>query len=172
MNTFFYLLALSIAYCATAQQAKTPLLLKSTITSVGSSTVSISKGKYTVLQSIGQSGIVGEKEFKNTTTVQQGFLNNILFFNVNNSDIINFQKNLGVVISPNPFINYIKINFSSKTQYPIYLKIYDISGKVFVNKKYQASKTILIPLENFSIGIYIIRIVSGKNKYIKKILKA
>ena len=40
--------------------AKKPVLLKSTITSVGSSTAFMHENKYTVQQSIGQSGIIGK----------------------------------------------------------------------------------------------------------------
>ena len=40
--------------------AKKPMLLKSTITSVGSSTAYVYGDKYTVQQSIGQSGIIGK----------------------------------------------------------------------------------------------------------------
>ena len=95
--------------------AKKPMLLKSTITSVGSSTAYVYGDKYTVQQSIGQSGIIGKVKTKNML-ISQGFLSNALFFSVQNSDVINFEETLNVVISPNPFIDYIKIDFSSKTR--------------------------------------------------------
>jgi hypothetical protein len=150
--------------------AKKPVLLKSTITSVGSSTAFMHENKYTVQQSIGQSGIIGKVKTKNTL-IKQGFLSNFLFFSIQNSDVINFEETLNVVISPNPFIDYIKIDFSSKTRHEIQLKIYDINGKVFTNKKYKASESIIVPMKNFSMGNYMVHIISGKNKYVKKILK-
>jgi hypothetical protein len=157
-----------------AQQTIAPkaLLLKSTITAVGStSSLVISNEKYRVLQSIGQSGVIGKMEFNNTD-VQQGFLTNTSYFSLNNTDIVNFQETFPVVISPNPFVDYIKINFSIKTQHPIHLKIYDISGKLFTNKIYEASESIVVPMKKFSLGTYLVRIVSGKNKYVEKIFKA
>tara|TARA_B110000046_G_C12924175_1_gene368510 strand:- start:542 stop:1075 length:534 start_codon:yes stop_codon:yes gene_type:complete len=150
--------------------AKKPVLLKSTITSVGSSTAFMHENKYTVQQSIGQSGIIGKVKTKNTL-IKQGFLSNFLFFSIQNSDVINFEETLNVVISPNPFIDYIKIDFSSKTRYEIQIKIYDINGKTFTYKKYKAAESIIVPMKNFSIGNYIVHIISGENKYVKKILK-
>lgn len=59
--------------------AKKSMLLKSTITSVGSSTAYVYGDKNVVQQSIGQSGIIGKVKTKNTL-VSQGFLSNALFF--------------------------------------------------------------------------------------------
>ncbi|MFT5145698.1 MAG: hypothetical protein ACI9H1_000409 [Polaribacter sp.] len=173
MKQKFLLLILSMLVSATFSQniaAKKPMLLKSTITSVGSSTAYVNGNKYTVQQSIGQSGIIGKVKTKNTI-INQGFLSNALYYSINNSDEINFEETLNVVISPNPFIDYIKIDFSSKTRHGIQLRIYDTNGKVFAYKKYKASESIIVPMKNFSIGNYIVHIVSGKNNYVKKILK-
>jgi len=49
------------------RESMKPMLLKSTITTVGSATSTLLSGKkYKVLQSIGQSGIIGKSEFNNT----------------------------------------------------------------------------------------------------------
>ena len=148
-----------------------PMLLKSTITTVGSATSTLLfREKYKVIESIGQSGVIGKSEFNNTE-IQQGFLTNTRFFKVNNNNVINFQETLNIIISPNPFTDYIKIDFSSKTQYPIYLTIYDTNGKVFTYKEYQASDSIIVPMKKFSIGAYLVRLVSGEHKYVEKIFK-
>lgn len=157
-----------------AQQTLAPkaFLLKSTITTVGSSTLSeISDEKYKVIQSIGQRGIIGKEEFNNTI-VQQGFLNNTKYFSLKNIDLVNFQESFPVIISPKPFVDYIKIDFSVKTKHPIHLKIYDVNGKLFINETHDASKSIVVPMKKFSIGNYLVRVVSGENKYVKKIFKA
>jgi len=154
------------------RESMKPMLLKSTITTVGSATSTLLSGKkYKVLQSIGQSGIIGKTEF-NTTEIQQGFLTSTRFFKVNNTNLINFQENLNLVISPNPFIDYIKIDFSSKTQHLIYLTIYDTNGKVFTYKEYQPSDSITVPMKKYSIGTYLVHVVSGGHKYVKKVLKS
>mgnify|MGYP000043262044 FL=1 len=72
MKQKFLLPILSMLVSATFSQniaAKKPMLLKSTITSVGSSTAYVNVNKYTVQQSIGQSGIIGKVKNKKTITL-------------------------------------------------------------------------------------------------------
>ena len=148
-----------------------PILLKSTITTAGSgSSLALYDGKVTVLQSIGQSGIVATAT-EDSMEVQQGFLTNVRSFEVNNTTQPEFDESIPVVISPNPFTEYIKIEFSKKTQHPVHLKIYDINGKVFTYKTYPPTKSIIVPMKKFSIGGYLVRLVSRKNKYVEKIFK-
>lgn len=97
-----------------AQQTTTEkaVLLKSTITNVGSVTsLVISNDKYKVIQSVGQNGIVGGVELNNMN-VQQGFLTNTRHFSIKNGDTINFKEAFPIVISPNPFVDKLKIFFS------------------------------------------------------------
>ncbi|WP_298782186.1 T9SS type A sorting domain-containing protein [uncultured Polaribacter sp.] len=174
MGKFIYLLLIALFVISNVlgqgNNVK-PILLKSTVNTIGSSSSKkISNGKYTVYQSIGQSGLVGKAMIKNTT-VQQGFLTNIKSFSINNTDEINFQEVLNLVISPNPFVDYIKINFSEKTTNPVYIQVYDINGKVLLNKTYSPTETMTVPMSRFSIGSYIVHIISGQNKFVKKILK-
>ena len=146
-------------------------LLKSTITTAGASgSLVVSGGKNTVLQSIGQSGIVGTAEF-GAMEIQQGFLNNVRSFEVNNSKQPEFDQNISLVISPNPFIKYINIDFSTKTKHPVHLKVYDVNGKIFINSSYASTKHIRLPMTKLGIGNYLIRLVSGENKYVKKLIK-
>jgi len=154
-----------------AQQTTTEkaVLLKSTITNVGSVTsLVISNDKYKVIQSVGQNGIVGGAEFNNIN-VQQGFLTSTKHFSIKNIGNINFKKAFPIVISPNPFVDYIKIDFSIRTQHPIHLKIYDINGEIYKNETFEAAKSITVPMKNFSLGTYLVSVVSGENKYVEKI---
>ena len=152
-------------------QDKTPKLLSSTITSVSSTSNILQNNKVIVIQSIGQSGVIGTKK-NNSTSIQQGFLNNAKHYKVDNSKNSDFEEILDLVISPNPFIDFIKIDFSAKTKKPVHIRIYDTNGKVFTYEKYPATEHLIVPMKNFAIGNYIVQIVSGKNKYVKKILKA
>ena len=144
---------------------------KSTINFVGSTTVYASNNKYQIQQSIGQSSIIGTKEI-NSVVVQQGFLNNNISFSIDNTDKKIIQETLDFIISPNPFIDYIKIDFAKKTESDVYIKIYDINGKVHANKKYSATDKIVISMKNYSLGTYLINIKSGKISSTNKILKA
>ena len=152
------------------QTTKKYSVLKSTITSVGSATIYTTNNNYSVQQSIGQSGIIGTKKTEKVS-VQQGFLTSTLFFKVDNSSENTFKETLDFVISPNPFIDYIKIDFAKKTTYDVYIKIFDVNGKVFNSEKHQPTDQIIIPMNRFSIGTYLIQIKSGENSSTKKILK-
>ncbi|WOC39350.1 T9SS type A sorting domain-containing protein [Polaribacter sp. HL-MS24] len=150
---------------------KKPMLLKSTISTVGSETsMVVFGGKNRVLESIGQSGIIATSTF-DAMEIQQGFLTNIRFYEVNNTDQPEWNQSIPIVISPNPFTDYIQIEFSVKTKYPIHLKIYDLNGKVFSHQTYPSAKSITVPMKKYRIGGYIVRLVSGQNKYVEKIFK-
>jgi len=128
-------------------------------------------GKNSILQSVGQSSIIGKKDI-NTLSVQQGFLTNSIFYNIDNSKIDNFKELLDLVIFPNPFIDYININFSRKTIYNIFVEIFDMNGKIVFTKKYPASEKIVVPImKRIAMGNYMLTIRSGNNNYSKKIIK-
>lgn len=156
---------------SSSENAGNLTLLKSTITTAGAgSSLALYDGKVTVLQSIGQSGIVATAT-EDSMEVQQGFLTNVRSFEINNTTQPEFDQSIAVVISPNPFTEYIKIEFSTKTQHPVHLKIYDVNGKVFTYKTYPPTKSIIVPMKRYSIGSYLVRLVSGENKFVKKIFK-
>ena len=147
-------------------------LSKATITSIASISLNISNNntRYNIAQSIGQSSIIGTTN-TNNTTVQQGFLNNILFFKINNSESENFKETIRFTVSPNPFIDFVKVDFKVTTKAPIFIKVYDISGKVFFSKKYAPAKNLFVPLNRLSIGSYLIQIKTGNNSETEKIIK-
>ena len=91
---------------------------------------------------------------------------------VNNTGLLNVLKTLNVVISPNPFVDFIRIDFTSKTQQPVHIQIYDTNGKIFTEKKISClQKALQSPMTELSLGAYLVRIVSGNDKFIEKILK-
>ena len=105
------------------------------------------------------------------TSVQQGFLTYNKEFHINNSETDFIDTSLDIVISPNPFIDHIKINFSKRTANDIQINIYDLNGKVLVSKKHKPTDVLLVPMRYFSLGTYIIQVQSGKNKFTEKLLK-
>jgi hypothetical protein len=155
-----------------AQKIKVSIL-RSVITSVSSTSiypVSIHNKNYKIQQSIGQSAMICKKRI-GKIKVQQGFLTNNKVFNVNNSNIEFIDTSLNVRISPNPFIDHIKINFSKETVNDIQINIYDLNGKVLFSKKYKPTSVLFVPMRFYNIGSYVIRIQSGTNKITKKIIK-
>ena len=141
-------------------------LLKSAITTIGSSAVSISNGNYYVRQSIGESGMVGTVDLESTSH-QQGFLSYVI---ANKAD--NFVNEIfDLVIYPNPFIEYLKIDFSKTTHEHISVKIYDVLGKIYISKEYLPTDKIKIPTEKLRSGNYLIQIKTGKHTVTQKVFK-
>ncbi|WP_157812182.1 T9SS type A sorting domain-containing protein [Polaribacter sp. ALD11] len=170
-KTIFIFIFLNYCFAFSQQTTKKKhSLLRATLTAVGSATVYTENNKYSIQQSIGQSGIIGKKSVQ-SITAQQGFLTNNSSFKIDNTTKDSFKETLDFVISPNPFIDHIKIDFSKKTVYDVYIKIYDINGKVYSSKKFLPSDKIIIPMRRLSIGAYLIQIKSGKNIATKKLLK-
>lgn len=170
-KSFYIILVLFVIETHSQQTKRT--LLKSTITTVGGTSlcaISNTKISYKIKQSIGQSSIIGTKS-TGKTIAQQGFLNQNKVFNINNSYIDIIDSSLNLAISPNPFIEYITLNFSKETKHKIHIRIYDINSKIIFTKKYSPTDNLLIPLKNYSIGTYIIHIQSGNNEFIEKLLK-
>ena len=159
----------SIAYSQQTASSKY-VVKKSTITTVASSNVNIPDKSIKILQSVGQSSIIGTRKVKNYI-VQQGFLNNSLLFFINNSNSDFIQEIISFKISPNPFVDFIKIDFAKKTTNDIYISVYDVNGKIIINQKYSPTNEIILPLKRISIGTYLINVKSGNNSSTKKILK-
>jgi hypothetical protein len=165
------ILLLLFSCVAFSQQtaSKKYTLKKTTLTSVGSTTIYNLNNKYTIYQSVGQSGIIGTvKTAKNI--VQQGFLTNNFLFRIDNEKD-DFKETLSFVISPNPFKDHIKIDFSKIPKHEILIRIFDVTGKSYFTKTYQPKSTIIIPLQRYSVGTYLIDIKSGKNSSTNKIIK-
>lgn len=169
MKPFTLALIFFTAPMVCSQSIAESYLLKSMITSVGSSTVSDNKN-FSVQQSIGQSSIIGTKNVKNIS-IQQGFLNHFINFKIDNSIETIIDRDIKFVISPNPFIDHVKIDFSVFTDEDIFIKVYDINGKVFLIQKFPPSSSIIIPLPRLGIGNYLINIKTGSLGSTKKILK-
>lgn len=137
---------------------------------MGSYTTSSIDNKYKVTQSIGQSGIIGTRK-TNSIVVQQGFLTNTKKYSINNSDKDVFEEKLDLILSPNPFIDFIKIDFSRKTIQEVIVQIFDMSGRFIFSEQFQPTESIVIPMKNFAVATYLVIISSGKNNYTKKIIK-
>lgn len=146
------------------------VLLKSAITSVGSSASIPVDKKYNIIQSIGQSGNVGTIK-SNSITVQQGYITNCIVYTVDNSKKEEFEEKLDLVISPNPFVEYIRIDFAKKMRQEVSVQIFDSNGRYVFSEQYQPTNSIVIPMLNFATSTYLVVITSGKDHFTKKIIK-
>jgi hypothetical protein len=162
-----------LTYCYAFSQQTTVTkysVKKSTLTTLGTANSYLSQNKIKVLQSAGQSSIIGYKKV-GSTGVQQGFLNSTIYLKLDNSKNTFIREKLSFVISPNPFIDFIQINFSKKTAFNIHIKVFDVNGRIYINNTFEATDKIILPLNRFSIGTYLIQIKSGKSSSTTKILK-
>lgn len=148
------------------QQINNTNLLKSAITAIGSSAISVSNGSYYVYQSIGESGMVGTVDMESTSH-QQGFLSYVIANKAENS----VNEIFDLVIYPNPFVEHLKIDFSKTTHENISVKIYDVLGKIYISKEYLPTDKIKIPIEKLRSGNYLIQIKTGKQTVTQKVFK-
>lgn len=149
-------------------------LQKSAINSVGRTSsyfTTIHQKRHVILQSVGQSSIIGTKHSARIS-VQQGFLSNSVFYTINNRESEAINEALTLVVYPNPFIDHVQLKFSKKTRDDIYIRVFDFNGKQLVSKKYAPTDNLYVPMLNYSIGIYIIHVQSGGKHMTKKLLKS
>lgn len=167
-----YILLFIIVFNGFAQTKKSisKNLLKSAMTTVGSFTATSLGKNYKIIQSIGQSSITGTKK-STSLVVQQGFLYNVVHFNIDNSEKEVGMEKLSFTISPNPFVDLVKIDFSRKTLFGVQIQIFDMTGRFIFSEEYQPTNSIIIPMRNFAVATYIVLITSGKNSYSKKVIK-
>lgn len=158
--------------------SQSPKLIKSVLTQAGSSNATYD---YTdvvgiikttkVQQSIGQRGVVG---LSNTSlsAVQQGYLNNVKVFEIVSTDP-NFVETIDLSLSiyPNPFKDYVNIKFSKPTVYKIQIEIFDVRGRLVKSQEFQPSGQITVPTTSLEDASYIIRVSSGSQEYLKKLIK-
>ena len=154
-----------------AQQ--TPILLKSTLNTIGSSpsfSSNTTDQKFIFRQSIAQSGITGTVQTKKLK-VQQGFVTHAWVYRIDNSENESFDEVFNISVYPNPFADRIHIEFSKKTREVIHVHLFDVNGKQVLSKEYEASDQITLPLPYISEGNYVLHIRSGHKKTSKKIIK-
>ncbi len=157
--------------------SQSPKLIKSVLTHAGSSTVSYEHSDASgitrttsVRQSIGQHGTVG---LSNTSlsSVQQGFLNRINTLKVDNTNS-EFVKTFDLLsVFPNPFKAFVKVKFSKLPVHPIFIEVFDVRGRLVLDQEFQPSDMITVPTERLEDASYMIRVSSGSQEYLKKLIK-
>jgi len=156
--------------------SQSPKLIKSVLTQAGSSTVSYEHSDASgitrttsVRQSIGQHGTVGLSK-TSLSSVQQGFLNHLKTIKVDNSEP-EFIETFDLSIFPNPFKSHVNIKFSKPTVHPIHIEVFDVRGRLVLDQKFQPSSMITVPTERLEDASYMIRVSSGSQEYLKKLIK-
>ncbi len=78
------------------------------------------------------------------------------------------NKNIDVDIYPNPTKD--KVNIINNTNQKLNLNLYDIAGKLILSIE-SIDNNIVIDLQNYSDGVYILRISNDKSYYFERIIK-
>ncbi len=84
------------------------------------------------------------------------------------NEIIN-QK-FEVQIFPNPANTYFNLSFKNSNNENINLEIYDATGKLIRQEKYNSPKIIKVETDDFSKGLYFVRIIQNSKVFVKKIV--
>ncbi|MBL0343436.1 MAG: T9SS type A sorting domain-containing protein [Bacteroidetes bacterium] len=71
-------------------------------------------------------------------------------------------------MSPNPSTNFIDIQSNHGFIYKI--QLFDISGKVVMEKQHSGSSNCRIDVAAFANGIYIVKVISENTLYIEKLI--
>ena len=91
------------------------------------------------------------------------------------SNISILQKNLFIKVYPNPFYSYIYVEISQKSEIPVTIELFNITGrKVYQSEKFSGKfNTIKISdnLENIPSGIYLLKIQTSNRNISKRICK-
>jgi len=156
--------------------SQSPKLIKSVLTQAGSSTVSYEYADASgvqrttrIQQSIGQHGTVGLSK-TSLSSIQQGFLNHLKTIKIDNpSD--EFVEIFDLIISPNPFKEFVRAKFSKLPVHPIHVEVFDVRGRLVLDQEFQPSSQITIPTERLEDASYMIRVSSGSQEYLKKLIK-
>lgn len=114
--------------------------------------------------------------------------NNIIYYRIDQIDIdgkSSYSKvlpvkikgeNRQVIISPNPFSNYLNINMEWNKNEIIIVKVVNIQGREVISKKLKMSKGLnyvfVNELSGLPSGNYFIQFISGTERFTKKITKA
>lgn len=122
-----------------------------------------------VNQSIGQFSITGTFS-KEGLIVQQGFQQSPMF---KSSMVMPFDQGITTIVYPNPFVDDIKLEFSSEIKGIFQIQLSDMLGKIVISDKKVAKQNILTigSLGHLPRGNYVLSLVAANYKYVVMIIK-
>jgi hypothetical protein len=99
-------------------------------------------------------------------TITQGFLqSNFIVTSINQ---LAENENIEVKVFPNPVIDILHLNFSSRDETNLYFYIYNLEGKkVYEQKVNTANKSMEIQFTSFQDGNYILKVSSEDQLFLK-----
>lgn len=87
------------------------------------------------------------------------------------TNIVTNELNSSVILAPNPVISELIISFNDGIKTNTKISISDVVGKQIYNSEINEGKSVIIPVNELTTGIYFIKIQQGKNTVVKKFVK-
>ena len=101
--------------------------------------------------------------------------------NISDSLVINFTQKIlanepftnsfGLKIYPNPTQDDLNITFEGKQSGNFEATLYDVTGKIMVQKAVSSNTVNSIPIQQLSTGMYFLRLTNGEEQTIQKVIK-
>jgi len=160
-------LTILIIFCLVSHLLSAQNVQRSSLGISGNSIeVTVGQSVYYVSQSIGQNSIIGTFN-NNETTIRQGFQQPPIKVKI----IANLNNSLNVVVFPNPVNTYVTVSFNEQLKAPINITIYDVSGKIILNKSQKPTKSFNVDMSLFSSGVYLLNINSENKNFTTRLIK-
>lgn len=143
-------------------------IIRSTFSSAGvSSNFDENNTTYVIQQSIGQQSITGTS-LGNDFILRQGFIQPPIDVVISVPE----DNTLAAFIFPNPFKSRITVKFLEEIEAPIDIIVYDVLGRLIVNKKQQVNGLeTIIYLDQLASAQYLLSITAGVKQFNASIIK-
>ena len=146
-----------------------PLIVRQTISSSGSSSeISFEGREYLVQESIGQASPIGSTQLTGKHFIQ-GFIQPWVLTKILTPET---PVDLAVTIFPNPFIEFINIRFDTLPMTDVNVSVFDILGSEVSRITYASQMQLSIELVGLTYGYYFLKVETDKSQHIEKILKS
>ena len=149
MKTYTFLLFFLLAAAPAFGQG----MIKQTLGINGSSEFIYANNKsYFIQQSIGQASVINTFD-ANNHQLRQGFLQPIKAALINSG----FDTEIDVLVYPNPFDDWVHLEFGEPMVDVITISLHHISGALIDQRLFDPSENITIPFPDLPIGAYVLR---------------
>lgn len=143
-----------------------PVLKRSTLSSGGApNIISVIGTNHSVIQSIGQSSVIGSFA-KNNIRISQGFLQPAGFKSAEHDEI---SKNADIY--PNPFASSFSVLFPYEISKSISVLIFSMDGRIIYSKRFPPSREITLIPGQIPSGLYIVRIITDRHLFTGRVIK-
>ncbi len=141
-------------------------LKRQTLAAAGNSQlVQSTSGSYFIHQSIGQTGVIGTFG-ADQTQLRQGYIQPLPAIVLGGD-----PNELEIIVFPNPFVEGVLVTLENGLGESVDMQLFDASGRLILQDTYEPSNLLTISLPQLSQGNYFLKLVSGRQKATKQLIK-